>query len=90
MDGVELQEVRVHCGVAHGIVDPRDLGASFQQGLEGELPDPAEAIEGVDGHAKPPGLAPRPISSTFRCTDRASSAWMLRDVNRWSLLRSAP
>ena len=91
VDGVELEQVRVHLRVAHRVVDPGDLCTALQQRLQGELADAAEPVQRVDGHAGvsvPAGV--RPMSSTARCSDSRSRLSKGSAVKARMRFRSAP
>jgi hypothetical protein len=89
MDRVELQQMRVHLRIAHGIVDPGDLRPAFQQRLQRQLPDPAQPVDGINGHARALVIH-APMSSTAFCNDIRSSASNGSDTKAWMRLRSAP
>ena len=89
MHGVELQQVGVHRRIADRVIDPGDLRAAFQQGLQRQLADAAKAVQGVDRHALSPAWV-RPMSSTALCRAIRSSEASGNAVKAVIRLRSAP
>ena len=89
MHRVEFKQVGVHGGIAHRVIDPGDLGPPRDQRLEDELTDPAQTVDGIDGHVPCPTSC-RAMSSTAACRLTRSKVEIGNAAKAVIRLRSAP
>ncbi len=89
MHRIEFEQMGVHGGIAHRVVDPGYVGPPRDQRLEDQLADPPKTVDGIDRHAPCPAPC-RAMSSTAACRLTRSNVSMGSAAKAVIRLRSAP